>query len=39
MEYDEMVDDDFDDEELSQDGSTLPDADELHGSIGKSPFA
>lgn len=39
MEYDEMVDDDFEDEELSQDGSTLPDADELHGSSGKSPFA
>ena len=39
MEYDEMIDDDFDDKELSQDSSTLPDADELHGSISKSPFA
>jgi hypothetical protein len=39
MEYDEMVDDDFDDEDLSQDGSELPDADELHGKDSKSPFA
>ena len=39
MEYDEMVEDDFDDEELLQDSRNLPDADELHGTIGKSPFA
>ncbi len=39
MEYDEMINDDFDDEELSQDGSALPDAAELHGLTKKSPFA
>ena len=38
IEYDEMVEDDFDDEELSQNGSELPDAEELHGEVGKSPF-
>lgn len=37
MEYDEMVGDDIDEEDLSSDGSSLPDADDLHG--GKSPFA